>query len=432
MSASPLLNRRTVADLLPGRRSGPDPTALASVAPIVADVRTRGEEAVREYAERFGDVPPGAPLVYEPTALRRALAGLAAEERQRLERVARRIRDFAAAQRAALSIVRVNVPGGVAEHQIAAVERAGCYAPGGRYPLPSTVLMTAVTARVAGVREVWVASPRPGPLTLAAAAVAGADGLLAGGGAQAIAALAYGAGPVPPADVVVGPGNRYVAAAKQLVAGVVAIDTLAGPSELVVFADASADEELVAADLLAQAEHDPHAVPLLVTLDAGFAARVAQALERQLDGLPTAAVARAALTNGGVILVESVDEGIAACDALAPEHVQLELRDAAAVAARLAHYGALFVGPGGAEVLGDYGAGPNHVLPTSGTARSSGGLSVYTFLRVRTTLRIDDRDAARALIEDAVWLGRAEGLEAHARAAARRLQAPARASRPTR
>lgn len=417
----PLLRRRSAADLK--RRPGAvvDAEALAAATPIVAAVRTDGERALRAYAEQFGDVAPGAPLWHERAALARALARLPAADRERLERVAERIRVFAEAQRCALAAVTVPLPGGAAGQSIAPVERAGCYAPGGRYPLPSSVLMTVVTARVAGVREVWVASPKPAPLTLAAAALAGGDGLLAAGGAHAIAALAYGAGPIAACDVIVGPGNRYVTAAKQLVAGSTAIDLLAGPSELTVLADTSADPERIAADLLAQAEHDPAAVPLLVTTDPGLAERVDRELERQLRDLPTADVARAALANGGVIAVATIDEGIAVCDAIAPEHVQLELRDAAAVAPRLAHYGAMFLGPFGAEVLGDYGAGPNHVLPTGGTARARGGLSVYTFLRVRTWLRLDDARAARPLIEDAVWLGRAEGLEAHARAAERRL-----------
>ena len=420
MTAARLLPRRSVADLA-RRGAGVDAKTLAAAARIVEAVRKRGEVALRKHAERLGDVSPGAPLYHNRADLARALAGLSPEERTRLERVAARIRAFAVAQRGALGPVRVPVPGGIAEHRIAPIERAGCYAPGGRYPLPSSVLMTAVTARVAGVRDIWVASPKPQALSLAAAAIAGADGVLAAGGAQAIAALAYGAGPIAPRDVIVGPGNRYVAAAKRLVAGAVAIDMLAGPSELVVFADSSADPATVAADLLAQAEHDPHAVPLLVTTDAELVKGVEQELARQLGDLPTARVARAALAHGGAIVVSGVDEGIVACDALAPEHLQLALRDADAVAPRLAHYGALFVGAGSTEVLGDYGAGPNHVLPTGGTARSSGGLSVYTFLRVRTWLRIDDVPGARPLIEDAVWLGRAEGLEGHARAAERRL-----------
>jgi len=414
-----LLPRRRVAELA-RRGLGLNARTLAAAARIVDDVRRRGEVALRKHAERFGDVLPGAPLYHDRPELARALTGLSTDDRVRLERVAARIRAFAVAQRGALGPVRVPVPGGVAEHRIAPMERAGCYAPGGRYPLPSSVLMTAVTARVAGVRDVWVASPKPQTLTLAAAAIAGAEGVLAVGGAQAIAALAFGVGPIAPRDVIVGPGNRYVTAAKQLVSGAVAIDLLAGPSELTILADATADAGCVAADLLAQAEHDPDALPLLVTLDPHLPDRVEQELARQLSDLPTADTARAALANGGVIVVVSLDDAIAACDAIAPEHLQLDLRDAAAVAPRLAHYGALFIGPGAAEVLGDYGAGPNHVLPTGGTARSTGGLSVYTFLRVRTWLRIDDRAGARPLIEDAVWLVRAEGLEAHARAAKRR------------
>jgi phosphoribosyl-ATP pyrophosphohydrolase/phosphoribosyl-AMP cyclohydrolase/histidinol dehydrogenase len=416
-----LLPRRSVAELARQRAAAVPAEAFAVAAPIVEAVRLGGEAALREYAERFGDVAPGGPLFISRSTLDGALRDLPASDRARLKRVAGRIRAFAVAQKRALGAVTVAVPGGGAGHWIAPLERAGCYAPGGRYPLPSSVLMTAVTARTAGVKEIWVASPKPGPMTLAAAAVAGADGVLAAGGAHAIAALAFGAGPIRPCDVVVGPGNRYVAAAKQLVGAQVAIDMLAGASELVVFADATASPAVVAADLLAQAEHDPDAVPVLVTLDPALLDRVQAELERQLAGLPTAAVARAALANGGAVVVANIEEGIAACDALAPEHLELCLENASTVAPRLAHFGALFIGAGSAEVLGDYGAGPNHVLPTAGTARSKGGLSVYTFLRVRTWLRIDDSAAARPLVEDAAWFGRVEGLEAHARAAERRL-----------
>ena len=340
----------------------------------------RGEVALREYAERFGDVVAGGPLFLDQATLDRALKGLPTGDRARLERVAERIRTFAVAQKRALGAVTVTVPGGSAGHWIAPLDRAGCYAPGGRYPLPSSVLMTAVTARAAGVKSIWVASPKPGPMTLAAAAIAGADGVMSAGGAQAIAALAFGAGPVPPCDVIVGPGNRYVTVAKQLVAGRVAIDMLAGPSELVVFADASASPAVIAADLLAQAEHDPGS-SVLITWHEPLLDAVEEAMRRHLAKLPRGELARGALQK----------------------------------------FGALFIGGGSAEVLGDYGAGPNHVLPTAGTARSKGGLSVYTFLRVRTWLRIDDSAAARPLVEDAAWFGRVEGLEAHARSAERRL-----------
>jgi len=271
---TPLLRDRTVEEVVKQRRTVVSAEVLNGAAEIVEAVRRGGEAALRQHAERFGELQPNEPIVIERRALEKALQALGGAERERLERVAGRIRAFAEAQRAAIHDVTVPVPGGAAGHRIVPAARAGCYAPGGRYPLPSTVLMTAITARVAGVAAVIVASPKPPLLVLAAAAVAGADAVLPVGGAQAIAALAYGAGSIAACDVVVGPGNRYVTAAKHLVSGAVGIDTLAGPSELVVFADASADPCLVAADLLAQAEHDSDAVPLLVALDATHAARV--------------------------------------------------------------------------------------------------------------------------------------------------------------
>jgi phosphoribosyl-ATP pyrophosphohydrolase/phosphoribosyl-AMP cyclohydrolase/histidinol dehydrogenase len=410
-----------VEDILSGRGTPVQPEALRVAAAIVNDVRERGEAALREHAERLGDIDPGAPLIVTREHLARAAEQLDPSERKRLERVGDRIRTFAQAQRDAVREVEVAVPGGRAGHWIAPVERAGCYAPGGRYPLPSSVLMTVVAAREAGVSEVWVASPRPSTETLAAAAIAGADGLIPVGGAQAIAALASGVGLVPRCDVIVGPGNKYVTAAKELVRGVAGLDVPAGPSELVVLADASADPALVAADLLAQAEHDPEAVPVLVTTDRLLVERVAEELTRQLEGLPTADVAERALENGGALVEPSLEQAIAVCDQLAPEHLEVLTADAAAVARRLRHFGAIFIGPRSAEVLGDYGAGPNHVLPTGGAARWVGGLSVLSFLRVRTWLEIDNPEAAGELVGDAAWLGRVEGLEAHARAAERRL-----------
>lgn len=395
--------------------------ALRTARTIVDAVAEGGEAALRAYATRFDGLSPKAPLVIERSALDRALAQLGRDERACLERVAGRIRAFAEAQRASLKDLDVPIPGGRAGHTVAPVARAGCYAPGGRYPLPSSVLMTAIPARVAAVKEIWVASPRPAPITLAAAAAAGADGVLAAGGAHAIAALAYGAGSVPACDVVVGPGNRYVTAAKQLVTGVVGIDALAGPSELVIVADASADPSLIAADLLAQAEHDPDALIVLIALDTSLPRAVEAELRGQLSDLPTAAVARAALANGGWMAVRDLDEAVRVADTIAPEHLQLMTEDAAAVADRFTDYGALCVGAWAGVVLGDYGAGPNHVLPTGGSARWAGGLSVLTFLRARTWMRVDDPAGAGELVRGAAWLGRAEGLEGHARAAESRM-----------
>jgi len=409
---------KRLAEIPRVRRSAIDAATLVRAAEIVDDVRARGESAVVEHAVRLGDLSQGEPWIHDRAMLEKALASRPRAEWELLESVAQRIYAFASAQRRALSDVSIAVPGGVASHVVRAVERAGCYAPGGRFPLPSSVLMTAVTAKTAGVKTVWVASPKPTAVTLAAACVSGADALIAVGGAQAIAALAFGAGAVPAADVVVGPGNRWVTAAKQLVAGHVGIDMLAGPSELVVLADASADPRLVAADLIAQAEHDDDAVPILIALHASIADRVDGELERQLADLPTHQTARASLSqNGFTIVARDVDHAIEMANALAPEHLEVMVSSPESIVPSLHHYGALFIGSGAAEVLGDYGAGPNHVLPTGGTARSTAGLSVYTFLRAQTQLRIDDPAAARVLAEQAAELARLEGLEGHARAA---------------
>lgn len=397
-----------------------DAPTLAAAREIVEDVRIGGEAALRAQAERLGDIAPGAPLVLGREVLAAAAQALPAADLALLERTAARIRAFAEAQRAAFADIDVAVPGGRAGHTLSPVDRAGCYAPGGRYPLPSSVLMTAITARAAGVGEVWVASPRAAPVTLAAAWVSGADAVLAVGGAHAISGMAYGAGVVPRMDVIVGPGNRWVTAAKQLVAGQVGIDMLAGPSELVVLADASADPDRIAADLLGQAEHDPDARPILVTWDPSLPARVDAALAAQLRTLSTREVAAAAVANGFSVLCADAAEALSVCDRLAPEHLEVLTVEAEAHARALRHYGGLFVGGASAEVFGDYGVGPNHVLPTGTAARFTGGLNVLHFLRVRTWLQMAGGPALSAVIDDAAQLARLEGLEAHARSAEHR------------
>ncbi len=416
------LRRLVAAQLATSRVKVLDRDTMAAAARIVEDVRARGEAAVLEHAQRLGDWRPGDRVTWDAPSLRQELDGIPGDRRELLERTASRIRAFATAQRSCLKDMTVEFPGGRAGHTLAPVDSAGCYAPGGRFPLPSSVLMTAVTAREAGVRTVWVASPHPTAMTLAAAAVAGADGLLAVGGAQAIAALAFGAGTVPRCDLIAGPGNRFVSAAKQLLAGQVGIDMLAGPSELVVLADGNADPAVVAADLLAQAEHDPEAVPILVTPSLDLADAVDREIDAQVRDLPTAAIALGALANGGVAVVDSMEEGVHICNHLAPEHLEVVADDARSWMSGLRHYGALFVGPHSAEVLGDYGAGPNHVLPTAGSSRHSGGLSVLTFLRMRTWMQVEDPAAAADLFADAASFGRLEGLEGHARSAESRLR----------
>jgi phosphoribosyl-ATP pyrophosphohydrolase/phosphoribosyl-AMP cyclohydrolase/histidinol dehydrogenase len=394
-----------------------DPETLAAAADIVEDVRNRGEIALREHGERLGDLAPGADIVVDRDHLEDALGSLPTVERRLLERVAGRIRAFAEAQRAQLLDMNVEVSGGRAGHRWIPVASAAAYAPGGLHPLPSSVLMTVIPARVAGVEKIWVASPRPTPVTLGAAAVAGADGLLAVGGAQAIAALAFGT-LSPPCDLIVGPGNRWVTAAKKHLYGEIGIDGLAGPSEILVIADAAASPDLVAADLLAQAEHDTDAVPVLMTTSQTLVDDVEAAIARQLSDLPTSETASVALGNGFVVVVASIAEAAALADELAPEHLALHVDDPDSLARSLRSYGSLFVGGRSAETFADYGVGPNHVLPTGGGARYQSGLSVLTFLRSPTWSRLDD---PALLVDDTMHLARLEGLEAHARAAQLRI-----------
>ena len=366
-----------------------DRETMARVAEIVEDVRANRDPALRRYARLLGDLADGEPMVHPREDLHAALRRLEPRVRATLERTHQRIERFAAAQLECLSELTTPLDGGQAGHRAIPIERVAAYAPGGRHPLPSSVLMTVTPARVAGVREVTVASPRPAEVTLAAAAVAGADRLVAVGGAQVIAAFAYGTETVPACDLIVGPGNRWVTAAKKLVYGDVGVDMLAGPSELVVLADDEADPGMLAADLIAQAEHDVDARPFLVTTSPTLGDAVRLELEAQLATLPTAGTARVALASGGCLLAASLDEALAICDRLAPEHLELMIRDPLGAVDRLRHYGSLFVGEQSAEVFGDYGVGPNHVLPTGRCARFAGGLSVFTFLRIATWMHIE-------------------------------------------
>lgn len=414
-----LLPRRTPASVTAAAGMALDGKTLARAAQLVEDVARRGLPAVREHAQQLDGLAPADPLLLDRAALAAAFATLPPAQQQLLQRTAARIAAFATAQRQSLREFDLPIPGGVASQRVAAVQRAGCYAPGGRAVLPSSLLMTAVTARIAGCAEVVAACPRPATIVLGAAHVAGVDTLLVAGGAHAIAALAHGIAGLPACDVVVGPGNRFVAAAKQLVQGRCGVDLPAGPSELCIVADADAAPGDVAADLLAQAEHDPDARPWLLSTSAALLDAVDAELAHQLATLPTAATARQALANGGAVYAETAAELLPVLDRLAPEHLQLAVADADWWATRASHYGALFRGQAGAEVFGDYGAGPNHVLPTAGAARFSGGLSVLHFLRVRTWLRLDGD--CRELAADAAALAELEGLPGHAAAARRRL-----------
>ena len=403
------------------RQPAVPPGMIAPVLEIIESVREGGEARLRELAERWDGLEAGGALVRAPREMHAALESMPRADREVLERTAGRIEHFARAQLESAAGVDVAVEGGRAGDRLAPVRVAGCYAPGGRFPLPSSVLMTAVTARVAGVREVWLASPNPSREVMAAGAVAGVGGLLGVGGAQAVAAMAYGVPPSPQCDVVVGPGNQWVTAAKLLVSGVVGIDLLAGPSELVVLSDENGDPVLIAADLLAQAEHDPAALPILVSTSVELVDRVEGELARQLSGLPTAETATHALRNGFAVVAPE-EEALHCCEELAPEHLQLHGSRTEVWERNLDRFGALFVNEYVTEVFGDYGAGPNHTLPTGGTARFTGGLSVFHFLRRPTWLQLDEGPARDRVAHDAVALARMEGLEAHARAAEMRMR----------
>ena len=416
-----ILKLKALSELKTLQREPVDEETYSAAVEIVERVRTGGRQVLLEEAVRLGDMSPGQEIIYDRSALEAAANQLDAPDRGVLERTAQRIETFAKAQRDQLLDLEMAIPGGAAGHTFAPVESAGCYAPGGRFSLPSSVLMTAVTARAAGVKRVLVASPKPSAVTLAAAGIAGADSLIALGGAQVIGAMAFGVEGVDACDVIVGPGNRWVTAAKRYVWGYVGIDMLAGPSELVVWADETANAEVIAADLIAQAEHDTDALPVLVTTSRDLAVKVNSALEQQLHSLPTAETARTALAAGYAVLVDSVEEAADACNRLAPEHLEVLVGDLKDAASRLNHYGGLFLGSGAAEVFGDYGVGPNHVLPTGGNARFAAGLSVLTFLRMRTWIS-SETALEENVIRDTAALARLEGLEGHARAAEARLK----------
>ena len=395
-----------------------DPDTLADAESIISEVRQDGEVGIRVYARKFKERTDDQPLLIERDELEAAIDRLDSADVELLKRVAQRIGDFAKAQLDCLSALETPVPGGLAGHTIEPIEHVGCYAPAGRYALSSTVLMTVVPAVVAECEKITLATPNPLDLMLATAAIAGADQVLAVGGAHAIAAMAYGFTDLTRCDLIVGPGNRWVTAAKKLVSGDCGIDMLAGPSELVLLADETADADTIAADLLAQAEHDVDARPFLVTTSQAIAEQVVDSLSQQLDQLPTGETARQSLGNGAAIVAESMEEVVEVCNALSPEHLELHCEDAETVAQVIRNAGCIFIGHQSAEVFGDYGVGPNHTLPTAGTSRFSAGLNVFTYVRVRTWLKLDS--APQSLIADTARLAELEGLIGHQRAALKR------------
>ncbi len=394
-------------------------TDLAEVEPrvreIIAAVRNEGDAALRRFASELEGRSVESPLLHDYGG-ERALHGLQPGLRRALEHAARRIREYHEHQMRALGGFQVEREGVRLASRVQPLERVGVYAPGGKAYYPSTVLMAALPATVAGVGEIIVATPAPVPEVRAACHLGGVAAILDSGGAQAVAALAYGTESVPRVDKIVGPGNVYVAAAKRLVFGQVAIDSIAGPTEILVIADDGADERLVAVDLISQAEHDEAAYPLLVCASEKFATGVRRELEAALNGLPRERIARAALRNHGVALVVPARQSmIAVANELAAEHVALHVREPAEMADAIRHAGAIFVGTNTPEATGDYLAGPSHVLPTGGSARFAAPLGVYDFVS-RSSIIEYTPEALAAQAMDITALARAEGLEGHARA----------------
>lgn len=393
-----------------------------AAAQILEAVRGRGDAAVLEFTARFDRWSPAdaAALDVPLGEARRALQALPGEVRDALGVAADRIRAYHERQRAG-SWRAEEADGTMLGQQVTPLDRVGLYVPGGKAAYPSSVLMSAVAAKVAGVPELVMVTPTPdGELNasvLAAAALAGVNRILRIGGAQAVGALAYGTATIPAVDKIVGPGNAYVAAAKRRVFGRVGIDMVAGPSEVLVIADASAHAEWIATDLFSQAEHDEIAQPILLTPDAALLDAVAAAMDRQLGGQPRRAIIAASLANrGALVRVRDLDEACRVANDIAPEHLELAVADPEALLPKIRHAGAIFMGHHASESLGDYCAGPNHVLPTSRTARFSSPLGVYDFQKRSSLIRVSERGAA-TLGRVAATLARAEGLEAHAQSA---------------
>ncbi len=408
------------------QEGGAAPGVVAAVEEILDRVRREGDGAVLAYTRRFDGVEAAsmAALELPSDRLAAARAGIPAAQREALETAAERIARYAERQRLVSWSYR-EPDGTLLGQQVRPLDRVGLYVPGGKAAYPSSVLMNAVPAKVAGVPEIVMVVPTPGgeanELVLAAAAIAGVDRVFTIGGAQAVAALAYGTETVPAVDKIVGPGNIYVATAKRLVFGVVGIDMIAGPSEILVVCDGRTPPDWIAADLFSQAEHDEDAQAILLCPDAAYLDAVAEAMAALLREMPRAAIIRASLAaRGALIQVRDLDEAVEIANRIAPEHLELSVADPEPLARRIRHAGAIFLGRYTAEALGDYCAGPNHVLPTARTARFSSPLGVYDFQKRSSLIGCSAPGAAR-LGGVASVLARGEGLVAHAVSAERRI-----------
>jgi len=391
---------------------------MPTVAKILKKVRGEGDEAVLTYNILFDKNPNP---IFELTSLqiKEAYSKVDSKTISALRFAAKNIKKFARAQMKQVKSFKMRTDFGVLEQKVIPLSCVGCYVPGGKYPLPSTALMTVIPAKVAGVREVNVCSPKITPVVIVAANIAGANRIFNVGGVQAIGAMSYGTKQIPRVDKIVGPGNKYVAEAKRQVFGEVGIDFIAGPSEVLIVADEFANPKLIAADMLAQAEHDTSAKANLITTSERIAIETRCELEKQLLNLPTWAVAREALKKSKFIVVKDINSAARIANEIAPEHLELQLKSARKYLDKFYNYGSIFLGENSAEALGDYCLGPNHTLPTSKASRYTGGLSVRDFVKIVTVQEVKKK--SKKIIQTSAKLAEVEGLFAHKAAALKRL-----------
>lgn len=384
---------------------------ITSVTDIINDVKNSGDSAVIEYSQKFGDGQIDRIEVSEDE-IQQALRLVPTEIIEELKTAVQNVEAFAKKQFECIKNLETTVNGASLGHKIIPLKIIGAYVPGGNYPLPSSAIMSVVPAKVAGVENVIVCSPRIKPVTIAACKIAGADKIYRVGGVQAIAAMAYGTESIPKVDKITGPGNKYVTASKKQVYGVCGIDFLAGPSEVMIIADESAKADFIAADMLAQCEHDLDARAYLITNSKKLAQEVQEKIKEFLNIIKTSEIASKSIEKSYIIEVDDINDAVEIANKKAPEHLEICLKDSAQIIDKITNYGSLFIGNYSAEVLGDYCSGTNHVLPTNGVARYNGGLSVFDFIKIQTYQEIS-KDGVSGIAATAAMLASVEGLDAH-------------------
>jgi len=398
--------------------SGLELVEIPIVKKMLEDVKENGDSAIKKYTKQFDGVSLES-LEISKQEIKKAYEEVDAKVIDSIKNSVKNIKQFADEQFKQLGDFEIGSSVAIGQ-KVIPIQSVGCYVPGGLYPLPSSALMSVIPAKVAGVDEIIVCSPKIQQVTIVAANIAGADRIFNVGGVQAIGGMAYGTTSIPKVDKIVGPGNKYVQAAKKEVYGTVGIDFIAGPSEVLIIADETAKPEFIAADLLAQAEHDINARPDLITTSIEVADAVNVELEKQLINLKTKDIAGKALENGNIVIVENIDQAIEISNKRAAEHLELQIKDPDLIISKLVNYGSLFIGSYSAEVFGDYCSGTNHILPTNGAARYTGGLSVFDFVKVLTYQNLTE-EGATELSEVAANLASVEGLDGHKKAAEIRL-----------